>query len=59
MIEYKQNGRPTMVITFEPDDTLELIASRMGCDVYELVRLMNQLSDGCWRGEPVEWSEDE
>ena len=59
MVEYKQNGHPTMVLTFEPEDSLEMIASRMACDVYELVRLMNKLSDGCWSGEPIDWSDDD
>lgn len=58
MVEHKA-GNYTIVATFEPEDTLELIASRMSCDVYDLIKLMNHLSDKCWSGEQVYWSEDE
>lgn len=58
MIEHK-TGSYTIVVTFEAEDTLEQIASRMSCDVYELIKLLNHLSDKCWSGEQVHWSEDD
>lgn len=59
MITTKNVYGHIVVVTFEPEDTLESIASISRCTSNELITLMNCLREEQWAGEQVSWKRDE